>query len=250
MACRGFHNHAHSGEPNELESEPLLPNDSQINYSYKSLVRPCICISLLIGLIITFIYFNLHESQPQMEKTTLLYFIAHAEKIESNHHDLSNLGFQRARYLPHFFTNILFSGAPTHLLSAYPSTIFNRNHPPIHLTSNRPYQTLEPLARIMNIQIETHKNWTHDHYQQIAIRIKEIVASSKMDNRILVCWEHNAIPHIVKELQESSSLYNWGKNPLDSNSPQKNENDLLWVLDFKKSTVPPTVIQQNFIPVQ
>lgn len=90
-------------------------------------------------------------------------------------------------------------------------------------SSNRPFQTILPLAKKLNIDIKLS-------YKRNAIKNLINYIKNNCDKNILICWQHESIPFIVEELIKLSNL-KWGLNP-ESN---KDYNDYtpIWIIENK-----------------
>lgn len=119
---------------------------------------------------------------PGLPATILV--IRHGEKSgdKSDPH-LNDLGRGRAEMLA------------TQLPSIYPSlsVLFATAE---STDSNRPYETIEPLARAMLLAIDN--SFTNNQYSELATRI---VASPKSygGKTILICWHHEKIPLLIRD---------------------------------------------------
>jgi hypothetical protein len=134
----------------------------------------------------------------------------HAEKPAVGN-ELSPQGWARARALPK-----LFSGRPEFLKFGLPVALYAMA--PSHENGSvRAIQTLQFLARALNLQTETQ--FTKDEVSQL---INQIRSDSRLNGRtIVICWEHKMIPVIA---------HGFGITVPD-NWPSE-QFDRVWSLDF------------------
>src|ERR1700749_1670042 len=93
--------------------------------------------------------------KPQPPATVLL--IRHAEKLDNGEIDLSPIGFERARLLPKDFASCARPDLPT------PQVLFASPRSP---HSNRPVQTVPPLAESLHLPIDN--SFKNDDYAALA----------------------------------------------------------------------------------
>jgi phosphohistidine phosphatase SixA len=131
--------------------------------------------------------------------TPTIYVIRHAEKPEDNSY-LSQAGFERAEKLAPWFVNTF--GMPDLIFAAQPSR-----------KSQRPFQTVAPLARHAGHQL-VDMEFDNDSYDLLAEWIRKNHRDYK---KIVVCWHHGRIPHLMHELGAKSGEYPkpWDKDVFD-----------------------------------
>lgn len=122
--------------------------------------------------------------------------IRHAEKMHDGI-ELSLKGRERAAALvPYFLGTTKFLGAPWAIYAARAT----KEHP-----SLRPYQTMAPLSRELNIKL----NQDFDP-KQYALMVESIKMNPGYNNQVvLICWEHSVIPKIAELFGVSSAPKKW-----------------------------------------
>jgi hypothetical protein len=117
--------------------------------------------------------------------------LRHAEKPanESEHH-LSERGRMRARALAFCLTTnavLLTNGPPAAVFAPK----FTRDG-----TAPRPYETLESLAKSLNLTIQTEYS-----RKRHADLIRTVISNPAYDGRtVVICWVHEYLPEMAKEL--------------------------------------------------
>lgn len=132
--------------------------------------------------------------------------IRHGEKDDGN--KLDHAGEKRAKQLVDFFlydSRVLAYGVPFAIYAMKPHT---------HVGSLRPIETVTPTAEKLNITID--KDFQKNDVKDL---IKDIFSHSDYDNKtVVVCWEHDAILDILKQLDVDyehtikkwpDDVYNW-----------------------------------------
>ena len=155
-------------------------------------------------------------------------FLRHAEKPDSGP-ELNERGRERARALVKLFTT-----DPRALEHGAPAAIYAMKQAKAK-SSVRPIQTVEPTARALGLALDTR--FTRDETALIA---RALLADPRTDGKtVIVCWEHDAIPKILKAL-------GWANGPNDW--PGK-AYDRLWVIDFENGKpVRFRDLPQNLLP--
>jgi len=122
-------------------------------------------------------------------------FIRHGEKPKS-HADphLSKLGVERAKRLSQILQNPYIS-RPDEIIAMKPLG----DH------SNRPFETVEYLAKELGLEIMI--KYTRD-------QIHKLVESLDTDKNILICWEHTILSEIIQKI--SGVDINWHEDDYDS----------------------------------
>ncbi|MBI4351005.1 MAG: histidine phosphatase family protein [Elusimicrobia bacterium] len=119
--------------------------------------------------------------------------IRHAEKQEYGN-QLSEKGFKRADALVWFFQSV-----PAVTRYGTPVAIY-ATAPKNEDSSIRSIQTVAPLARTLNIAIDT--GFTRGQAHKL---VKDIMESPRYTGRmVLISWQHGHIPDIIRELAEYS----------------------------------------------
>jgi hypothetical protein len=124
-------------------------------------------------------------AKPQPPATILL--IRHAEKLTDGRIDLSPTGFERASLLPKVFS---LAGARPDL--PIPQVLFATH---ISEHSNRPVQTVTPLATALHLPIDD--SFTNDEYPALATALLSGKYAGKV---VLVVWHHGKIPQLASAL--------------------------------------------------
>jgi hypothetical protein len=148
-------------------------------------------------------------------------FIRHGEKTKKDDVNLSPLGYKRAEKLVEYFINSKTLKVPYKIIA------MKQGHKD---SSNRSYETVQPLAKHLNLKISDH--YTREEIKEVAEYIKE---QESIYSVILVCWEHSCIPKIVEKLLNLKYDLNWGLNP-ESNEESDNFT-AVWVLEDYKLSV-------------
>ncbi len=148
-------------------------------------------------------------------------FIRHAEKynVDTKTNEdvhLSKIGYIRANELINYFNNKKpeIINKPDFLIAMKQNKI---------TTSNRCFETLEPLSKHLNIDIDTP--YKRDDTKKL---YKLILKDNKYDNKvILISWEHDNLVKLVK-LFKINVKY-WGNAP--TKKEDKYDFSSIWVLD-------------------
>jgi hypothetical protein len=146
-----------------------------------------------------------------------IYIIRHGEKPDEDSHDLSIQGVARAHYLTDYWVN-------QHVPNPDIIYCFKKNG-----TENRSDQLMVPLSYKYNIPINS--NYTDKKDED---KLVEDVLSNNADKIVLICWEHNNIPLIVKLIYDKLSKKNvmntafqyWSTDPKNGVSGGKNDSSL------------------------
>ena len=137
--------------------------------------------------------------------------IRHGEKPSAGN-ELSPQGFQRAEALVGFFEHnpaVTQYGAPVAIYAMDPKDVDG---------SLRPIETVTPLAKALGLTID------HDYVKaQLPEMVSDILTNPAYDGKmVLICWEHNMIPPLVKDLGWSTAPDAWSGSVFDQ----------AWVLNF------------------
>ena len=148
--------------------------------------------------------------------------IRHGEKLDVGA-GLSPQGFQRAGLLPGFFSR-------DSVVNAYgpPVAIFAMEPNPNKADGSvRPIQTVTPLAKSLNLQIET--SFTRDQYPAMAAQI--LKEPSYDGHTVVICWEHDRIPPMAQAFGLTNGPTTWKGSVFD----------VAWVLRFDGNSSVPTL---------
>jgi hypothetical protein len=140
------------------------------------------------------------QAKPQPPATILI--IRHAEKLTDGRIDLSPTGFERARLLPKLFSP---AGARPDLPT--PQVLFATHLSP---HSNRPVQTVTPLATALHLPI--HDSFHDEDYSALAAALLSGKFASKV---VLVVWHHGTIPQLTLALGATPPYTAWPDSQYD-----------------------------------
>ena len=140
----------------------------------------------IFTLFLFFIKLNLLFSIDNKDK--ILIIIRHGEKISDDYTDLSPKGKARAECLSTLFSDSGLKYIPTKLYSN------KRNE-----NTTRAYDTIAPLAKTLNLEIEEFEKTQAEYFANITLRNDE-------HDIILVCSTHGVIPVITKVLGHEVSV--------------------------------------------
>ncbi|KAJ5198597.1 uncharacterized protein N7498_007714 [Penicillium cinerascens] len=118
----------------------------------------------------------------------IVYLIRHGEKPASGN-GLNAQGLERAQCLRNVF------GASSsynigHIMAEKPKSDGKRQ---------RPYDTVEPLAKDLGLTVDTSCGRDHSGC------VKDVVDGYTGSGNILICWEHHALTDIVKKLGDDNA---------------------------------------------
>lgn len=134
--------------------------------------------------------------------------IRHGEDIGQRDFHLNSRGYQRAAALPKLFGTRL--PKPQVIIASRASK-----------GSNRPVETVEPLAKALNLSIDTRFR-DHD-FRALADRL---LSDERYDGKVvLVCWHHGSIPKLARALGVPDPP-KWPDGQFDH----------VWVIEPKKRT--------------
>jgi phosphohistidine phosphatase SixA len=140
--------------------------------------------------------------------------IRHAEKPDDDSIHLSPEGQKRAEALPRLFDSSRPAPFPK------PDYVF-ATKPSAH--SNRPVETVTPLAKALNIDINAH--FKNEEYEKLA---HELLTNPRYSGKVvLVCWHHGTIPELAKKLKAEDVPDKWHDSAFDR----------VWVIASKDGTV-------------
>ena len=124
---------------------------------------------------------------PKPRPPATILIIRHAEKLTDGRIDLSPTGFERARLLP-----TLFSPTAARPDLPTPQVLFATHLSP---HSNRPVQTVTPLAAALHLPIDD--SISNDDYPALASALLSGKYAAKV---VLVVWHHGKIPQLASAL--------------------------------------------------
>lgn len=133
--------------------------------------------------------------------------IRHGEDLGEQSFHLNPKGMKRAQALPRLFESRL--PKPQVIVATHASKM-----------SNRPIETVEPLARALHLEIDNR--FKDDDY---AILARDLLSDARFSGKVvLVCWHHGKLPKLAKALGAKDAT-KWPDNVFDR----------VWVIDYKKS---------------
>ncbi|MDQ7094477.1 phosphoglycerate mutase family protein [Desulfosporosinus sp. PR] len=173
------------------------------------------------------------NSETKSLKPKQIIFIRHGEKENSDGRiqkaDLSSNGYKRANELPDFFKNHLPANIskPDVIIAMKQKTSKN---------SNRPFETVEPLSKALNIPIIANYKKT-----EIGQAVEDINKFGE-NKVVLVCWEHQNIVKMAQLL--GAPVNSWGYNP---QAQKDNKNyDAIWVITKIDDTKAELAVYKEF----
>ena len=162
---------------------------------------------------------------PAFAAPAQVVIIRHAEKQEYGN-QLSEKGFRRAEALVNFFLSVpavTGYGTPVAVYAAAPK---NED------SSIRSIQTVTPLARALNITINT--DFTRGQAHKL---VKDIMENPRYTGRmVLICWQHGHTTDIVRELAEYSPYGPAAEIFLPDEWPDA-KYDRAWIIDRYRGRV-------------
>ncbi|HEY2588587.1 MAG TPA: histidine phosphatase family protein [Tepidisphaeraceae bacterium] len=129
----------------------------------------------------------------------MVMIIRHAEKPDdAENPDLASKGRQRAEAIAKQFVERF--PRPDFILA----TARSKN-------SNRPVETVEPLAKSLHLRIEAgHKN---AEFEAVA---HDVLADPRFAGKVvLICWHHGKIPDLARALGAAEAPAKWDPNVFD-----------------------------------
>jgi len=150
---------------------------------------------------------------PKNQPPATILLIRHAEKLDNGEINLSPIGFERARLLPKIFAPGARPDLPT------PQFLFATRISP---HSDRPVQTLTPLAEALHLPIDN--SFDNDQYRSLAATLLSGKYAGKV---VLVVWHHGKIPQLAAAL---------GAKPPSAGWPD-DQYDRIWRIDYVNSKV-------------
>ncbi len=103
-----------------------------------------------------------------------------------------------------------------------------------HGNVRRSYETLEPLAKELNLAIQTP--YGRESHRQL---IKWILSNPSYDGRtVIICWVHDYLPALAKDFRVRSKPMTWEGNLYDR----------FWVITFGRSGANLASLPQHLLP--
>jgi len=137
----------------------------------------------LLAILISALALTLSASAHDGPKGAVVLIIRHAEKPAAGS-GLSPRGEERAKAYEKYFRTFTVKGLPLHL-----NAIFAASD---SVESQRPRLTVEPLAKALNLSIDSHFN--SKDIPQLAVELRE----SQKNKNVLLCWRHREIPDLLR----------------------------------------------------
>ncbi len=170
--------------------------------------RPYLRLFVLAWLVVAMGACTRKSAGKQQQPPATILLIRHAEKLTDGRIDLSPIGFERARLLPKVFGPGVRPDVPT------PQVLFATH---ISAHSNRPVQTVTPLAEALNLPVDD--SFRNDDYAALAATLLSGKYAGKV---VLVVWHHGEIPNLARAL---------GATPPYSPWPEQ-QYDRIWRIDY------------------
>ncbi len=157
--------------------------------------------------------------------STIVFIIRHAEKPDETdgkkNPDLSERGFQRAdalaKIIPDHFSR------PDFLIATEKSK-----------GSNRPVETITPLAKALHEKIES--SFKDDAFAQVA---HAVLTDPKYSGKVvLIAWHHGKIPDLAKALGVKNAPEKWNSTVFDR----------LWKITYQNGAATWEDLPQNALP--
>jgi hypothetical protein len=156
-----------------------------------------------------------------------IYLIRHAEKLTDGREDLSVQGFRRAAFLPQLFVaepgvSRTLLPKPEFLFATAPSK-----------RSNRPFETLMPLASALNLPI------SNDFANEDYARLAQLLLSGRYGGKVvLVSWHHGTLPKLAAALGAKPPYEQWPETQFDR----------IWRIDYADGKAKLTDLPQGLFP--
>ncbi len=147
--------------------------------------------------------------------------------------NLSVQGYARAALLPAYYAKMW--QPPAQIYAMKQSTKAGKDH------SNRPYETVMPLAAAYHMSINT--DYSVKQGTELAIHVLE---SLKDGQTAVICWEHAHLVNVAAALG-ATWVTGWGANP---QAKTANVYDIAWVITVTPASVTLTAIQTYEVSVQ
>ncbi|MDO3625471.1 histidine phosphatase family protein [Mucilaginibacter sp. BT774] len=154
------------------------------------------------------------------KKSLKVVIIRHGEKPD-NGDNLNCQGLNRAMALP----KVLYTKYGV-VNEIYIPTVNSGNK----TKSSRMFQTITPYAVKYNLDVNS--SFDTEDYKHIA---KDVFLQK---GTVIVCWEHNAIPHIAKALGVQGNIRDWPDGDFDS----------IWIITYKNGEATLTADKEGLNP--
>ena len=167
--------------------------------------------------------------QPVLARPAEVILLRHAEKPfdEFNVH-LSATGRERARALVKFFTT-----TPALTTNGPPVALF-ATRPVSHGKSQRPQDTLKPLAKHLKLHILIP--CTAAEYAALA---KKVLDDPAYDGKtVVICWVHDYLPQLAEEFGVQPRPASWKSTVFDR----------VWVIAYRGEKALLTSLPQELLP--
>ena len=168
---------------------------------------------------------NVVAQTPTARPPTTILLIRHAEKLTDGRLDLSPTGFKRASLLPNLFVP---AGVRPDLPT--PQFIFATHQSP---HSNRPVETVTPLATALNLPIDN--TILNEDYATLATTLLGGKYAGKV---VLVSWHHGTLPQLATALGAQPPYTPWPDTQFDR----------IWRIDYKDGKVTIKDLPQHLMP--
>lgn len=160
-------------------------------------------------------------------------FIRHGEKNEHNDDgNLNKTGVIHADCWMNFFND---KNRPNNI--NMPNSFYAMKKANKKNSSNRPYQTILPLATLNNLHI--NNEYLRDECKAV---ITDILNNNNGKN-VLVCWEHKAIVDLVNEIinqvyngKSDFKVKSWG-NKIKNSKDNSDDFSTLWMITFVENKI-------------
>ena len=154
----------------------------------------------------------LGDCHPAVAAPAEIIFLRHAEKPEKGS-ELNERGRDRAAALVSLFTH------DARVLEHGPAVAIFAMRPAKRGGSVRAIQTMEPTSRALGVALDTH--FSRDETGPLARAI--LSAAAYEGKTVIVCWEHDMIPEMLKAFGWMNGPAHWSGKSYDR----------LWLLDFE-----------------
>jgi hypothetical protein len=162
---------------------------------------------------------------PTARPPTTILIIRHAEKLTDGRLDLSPTGFKRASLLPNLFVP---AGVRPDLPT--PQFIFATHQSP---HSNRPVETVTPLATALNLPIDN--TILNEDYATLGATLLGGKYAGKV---VLVSWHHGTLPQLATALGAQPPYTPWPDTQFDR----------IWRIDYKDGKATIKDLPQHLMP--
>ena len=92
------------------------------------------------------------------------------------------------------------------------------------------FQTITPYAVKYNLDVNS--SYDTEDFKHIA---KDVLVQK---GTVIICWEHNAIPHIAKALGVQGNIRDWPDSDFDS----------IWIITYKNGEATLTADKEGLSP--